>query len=29
VILGDFLIGGIWTLLGLGFDIPLYSLWSG
>lgn len=29
VILGDFLIGGIWTLLGLLFDIPIYSLWSG
>jgi hypothetical protein len=29
VILGDFLIGGIWTLLGLILDIPIYSLWSG
>jgi hypothetical protein len=29
VILGDFLIGGIWTLLGLIFDIPIYSLWNG
>jgi hypothetical protein len=29
VILGDFLIGGIWTLLGLCFDMPIYSLWSG
>ncbi|HZO88188.1 MAG TPA: DUF6785 family protein [Chthonomonadaceae bacterium] len=29
VILGDFLIGGIWTLLGLIFNIPIYSLWSG
>jgi len=28
VILGDFLIGGIWTLLGLLFDIPIYSLWN-
>ncbi|HZP83699.1 MAG TPA: DUF6785 family protein [Chthonomonadaceae bacterium] len=29
VILGDFLIGGIWTLLGLLFDMSIYSLWSG
>ncbi len=29
VILGDFLIGGVWTLLGVAFDIPIYSLWSG
>jgi len=29
IILGDFLIGGIWTILGLLFDIPIYSLWSG
>lgn len=29
VILGDFLIGGLWTLLGLLFDIPIHSLWSG
>ncbi len=29
VILGDFLIGGIWALLGLIYNIPIYSLWSG
>jgi len=29
VILGDFLIGGVWTLLGLFFDIPIHSLWNG
>lgn len=29
VILGDFLVGGIWTLLGLLFDMPIHSLWSG
>jgi hypothetical protein len=29
IILGDFFIGGIWTLLGLIFDIPIHSLWSG
>ncbi len=29
IILGDFLVGGIWTLLGLCFDMPIYSVWSG
>lgn len=29
IILGDFVIGGIWTLLGLIFHVPIYSLWSG
>jgi len=28
-ILGDFLIGGLWTLLGLTLHIPIYNLWSG
>jgi hypothetical protein len=28
-ILGDFLIGGMWTILGVTFHIPIYSLWSG
>ena len=29
IILGDFLIGGAWTLLALCFDMPIYSLWNG
>lgn len=29
IILGDFLIGGVWTLLGLFYGIPIYSVWSG
>jgi len=29
IILGDFVVGGSWTLLGLLFDIPIFSLWSG
>lgn len=29
IILGDFLVGGAWTLLGLTLDIPIHSLWSG
>jgi hypothetical protein len=29
IILGDFVVGGIWTILGLIFDIPIHSLWSG
>ncbi len=29
IILGDFLMGGIWALLGLLYGIPIYSLWSG
>ncbi|MCC6443092.1 MAG: hypothetical protein IT210_06495 [Armatimonadetes bacterium] len=28
-ILGDFLIGGLWTILALALNIPIYSLWSG
>ena len=28
VILGDFLVGSVWTLLGLIFDIPIHSLWN-
>jgi hypothetical protein len=29
IILGDFVIGGLWTILGLLMDIPIHSLWSG
>jgi len=29
IILGDFVVGGTWTILGLVFDIPIHSLWSG
>lgn len=29
IILGDFVVGGTWTILGLLFDIPIHSLWSG
>ncbi len=29
IILGDFVVGGMWTILGLLFDIPIHSLWSG
>lgn len=29
VIVGDFVIGGIWSLIGIGLDIPVYSHWNG
>ncbi len=29
VIVGDITIGAIWALIGLLFDIPVYSVWSG
>jgi len=29
IILGDFVVGGAWTLLALYFDMPIYSLWNG
>jgi len=28
-VLGDFVGGGMWTILGLLMDIPIHSLWSG
>jgi hypothetical protein len=29
VILGDFVMGAIWSLIGVGMDIPVYSHWNG
>lgn len=29
VILGDFVMGAIWSLFGIGLDIPVYSYWNG
>jgi hypothetical protein len=29
IILGDFLIGGVWTILGVALGIPIHSVWSG
>lgn len=28
LILGDFVVGGLWTLVGLLFDVPAYSFWD-
>lgn len=29
IILGDFLIGGVWTIWGVVLGIPIHSVWSG
>lgn len=28
LILGDFVVGGLWTLIGLSFGVPTYSFWD-
>jgi hypothetical protein len=28
LILGDFVVGGLWTLIGLALDVPAYSFWD-
>jgi len=29
VIVGDFLVGGLWSLVGIALDIPVYTHWNG